>query len=164
MTFLHNVTCGSAVATALFLTSAMPAAAVVVTGVCGGGQGIRFAASDKDNSTTTSGTFVTLPEATVPFTTKFSTDCVMVHFSAWIDAKSRPVFIRAFLNNTTAALPLEVEFSAGASANERSAASFFFVFPSIPPGNHTLRIQYRSGVAGQPVNIKRHNTIVYFGD
>ncbi len=71
------------------------------------------------------------------------------------------VFVRAYLDNTTAALPFEVQYS-GDDGNFAHAHSYEFVFPSVAPGAHVVRGEFRSNLNGNTVTVLRHTTVVQF--
>lgn len=106
-------------------------------------------------STTSSTNFVNLPEAAVNFTQAGpGPSCVVVRFSAMALTSNNSVNVRAILENNTTALPSDVGFAT-------DDLSFEFVFPSVAPGNHAVRLQYKS-FSGQAVTIKRRNTVVQY--
>ncbi len=143
---------------AVLTTANAPAA--IVTSSCSPTK-VRYMASDLDASSTTSVQFVQVPEAVVSFTQGGTgASCVLVRFSAQVfvasGAGSTGIF-RAFLDNTKAALPESVQFTGNSTSNE--ARSFEFIFPLVAPGNHVVRMQFRSNT-GTNVFVERHNTIV----
>jgi hypothetical protein len=138
-----------------------PAPAAATTVACNPVK-LRMIASDSPNVSTDLTTFKTLSEATVSFTQGgTAASCVVVRFSAesFVTSFNGIVFVRAFLDNTTAAVPGEVQFS-GDDGNRYRAHSYDFIFPSVAPGAHVLRMQFRSGTGGDTVFIKRRTTIV----
>ena len=120
---------------------------------------VRAIMSEFENSTDKT-TFRTLQEGSLTFTQGGTApSCVIVHFSAQIDSDCL-LTIRAFLDNTTAALPPEVELTS--FLGDVSARSFSFVFPNVAPGSHTLRMQFHILNPGEIAIIKRHNVIVQY--
>ena len=121
---------------------------------------MKISVSELDSSSTTSTTFKTLPEASVSFTQGgISANCVVVRFSAvTVSGPNDGVKIRAHMDNTTVALPGEVFYS-GDEGAAFGARSYDFVFPSVAPGSHVLRMQFRS-TNGNIVYVHRHTTIV----
>jgi hypothetical protein len=109
-----------------------------------------------------SATFAQIPEASVSFTQGgASASCVLVRFSAETFAEGNEnTLIRAFLDGVTAGLPAEVQYS-GTDNGQFSARSFEFIFPSVAPGAHVVRMQYRSR-NGTFTKVLRHNTVVQF--
>jgi hypothetical protein len=66
--------------------------------------------------------------------------------------------IRAFLDNTTAARPGEATYLSIIGSGT-SGHTFEFILPSVAPGSHTVRMQFRS-VNGGTVSVLSHNTVV----
>jgi hypothetical protein len=103
---------------------------------------------------------VNIPEATISFVQGgTSASCVIVRFSAGICAPGGGVYVRAFLDQTTAALPIDINYASNDACFQ--AHAFEFIFPSVAPGVHTVRMQYRS-LSGTIVYVARHNTVVQF--
>lgn len=89
-----------------------------------------------------------------------SASCVIVRFSAITFAVvDNRVEIRAYLDNGPAALPAAVMYSDGSGG--AGAHSFEFIFPSVAPGFHVVRMQYRSPNGGL-ISVSRHTTVVQF--
>jgi hypothetical protein len=110
---------------------------------------------------TGSATFVNIAEGAVSFTvggTKAS--CVLVRFSAETISDNTGVVIRPFLDNITAPLRGEVRYS-GHDGDSYGAHAYDFVFPSVPPGNHVVRMQFR-GETGVGVTVIHYTTIVQY--
>jgi hypothetical protein len=141
---------------------------VATTGTCTMKKA-NFTASTLDFSTTTSATFVNIPEGLVSFTQGGSTSgCVIVDFSGMVFANAAGAaleYVRAVLNTGAVAVPFETQFNGDddEDADGRWARShaYTFVFPSVAPGAHTIQMQFRSLVAGQTVFMHRHTTVVY---
>jgi hypothetical protein len=97
---------------------------------------------------TNSNTFKSIPEAAITFTQGGTApSCVVVRFSAassvTVSGVSRIV---ARLDGVTDAEPGSVQFS---GENVGSVAhSFDFLFPSVAPGAHTVRMMYRTNGTG----------------
>jgi hypothetical protein len=92
---------------------------------------------------TNSITLVGIPEAAITFTQGgTSPSCVVVRFSAASSVTGGGISrVAAKLDNVTFAAPPEAQFS---GANNGSVShSFEFLFPSVAPGSHTVRIMYR---------------------
>jgi hypothetical protein len=145
---------------AVLMPADAPAAPVTVA--CSPGK-MKIVASSLDQSFRTAETFGNIPEATVTFTQGGTgPSCVLVQFSAGtFQLGGDSVMVRAYLNNTTAAVPAEVQYSTdNGVAHASNASSYQFVFPSVAPGNHTLRMQYRSN-GGDGVFVHRHTTVVH---
>jgi hypothetical protein len=119
-------------------------------------------------SSTTSTTFVDIPEATVQFVVGGTTpSCVIVRFSGESSSNENASTIRPLLDVNTKALPAEVAFGGLDCSNgacTTRAHAFEFVFPRVAPGTHLLRMQYEAAFPPpkQPVYIGRHNTVVQY--
>jgi len=128
---------------------------------------VRFSASQMSGGerSTTSRTFVNMPEATAGFTQGGTgPTCIIVEFSGLAYAAGTDkMAVRALLNNTTSAQPGEMIIATNDNASNRQglARGANFVFPLIEPGSHTLTMQYRS-VTGGAVKIGAHTTIVHY--
>jgi hypothetical protein len=106
--------------------------------------------------------FVNIPEATVDFTQVGAAgSCVIARFSAETVSGADAgdiLFVRAVLDNSVGQ-PLFVRYSA--VENVYRAHTFEFVFPTVMPGAHTVRMQYR-GNSGNPVSIGMHTLVVHY--
>ena len=164
MTRLCTALCFAA---ASVVMTSNPGHAAPVTGSCSPTK-VKFIASSLFDPTT-SLTFMNLPESVVNFTQGgTSPSCVIVSFSAdpisapQIPGNPAPLTVRAVLDGVTLALPNEVDLSDGGDDGNQ-ARSFDFIFPSVAPGPHSVRIQFKTvsaGLSGTTVN--RHNVIVNF--
>lgn len=129
---------------------------------------VKFIASDPTFFQTTSTTFVNLPQSAVNFTQGGTgPSCVIVSVSAVPDAVASspptpaPMTVRVMLDGTTAALPNEVDFSDGADTGNQ-VRSFDFIFPSVAPGAHNVRVQFKASPDAGFTDMNRHNVIVQF--
>lgn len=121
-------------------------------------------------SNTLSETYVDVPEATVSFVQGGSApSCVIVRFSAQTFAKGNGMTVRPLMDVNTRALPAGVQYAAmdcSAEGCGDHSYSFEFVFPSVAPGTHLLRMQYHaafsSGTNVGPVYIGPHNMVVQY--
>jgi len=143
--------------------AAAPAAPTVVT--CAPTK-LKVAVSLLEPSVTESSSFVTVPETHVGFTQGGSSkSCVIVRFSAetFASGPDSAVRVRALLDNTKVAIPAEVTYSA-VDNFDRAAHSYEFVFPNVAPGNHTIKMQFRSANSCNcfVVSIGVHTTVVQF--
>jgi len=156
--FVRAPLCGGLLMLTMLTPATAPAAQVTFT--CSPTK-VKGTVSDLTNTSTVSGTFVHIAEAVVPFLQGgVSASCVIVRFSAETYSHNIAI-VRAYLDKTTAALPNEVIYT-GTDANFLvRARSYEFVFPSVAPGNHTVRMQFRSG-DGEIVTVSRYNTTVHF--
>lgn len=152
---------GAALLIAMLTPAAAPAAPVNFT--CSPTK-VKGSVSALDTGTTTSPAFVNIPEATVAFKQGGTTaSCVIVRFSAHAFADAGlSLVIRAYLDNTTAALPAEVTYATGENLPGGGARSYEFVFPNVAPGNHLVRMQFRSATGDFAVLVLRHTTVAQF--
>lgn len=112
------------------------------------------------NSQRSSTTFGNVPETSVNFVQGGAkASCVIVRFSA--TTFGAKMMVRAFLDGVTVSIPDEVLFSSGDNNGLGGAHSFEFVFRSVAPGSHIVRMQYRSDpFAPGTVTMQRHITVV----
>jgi hypothetical protein len=109
---------------------------------------------------TTSTTFVNLPSSVVNFVQGgASASCVIVQFSAAvITSTNAQLTLRATLDGVASSLPDSTPLMVdGANFETRSAV---FVFPSVTPGAHTVRIQFLTSVG--TVEVSRSNVVVQY--
>src|SRR4051812_19650762 len=128
--FIGALLCGGLL---LLVRSAALAAATPTAGACKPTSVRYLAAADFIVSSTTSGTFVDVPQARVTFIQGgASASCVIVRFSAgtYATGVNEGIILRAYLDNTTAALPSALQFS-GDDTTKIRVHSFDFIFPSI---------------------------------
>ena len=119
-------------------------------------------------SSTTSTTFIDIPEATLQFVQGGTApSCVIVRFSGESSSNENALTVRPMLDVNTKALPTEVAFggldcSPGGCTTR--AQAFEFVFPRVAPGTHLLRMQYSAAFPPpkQPAYLGRHNTVVQY--
>ena len=106
-------------------------------------------------------TFTNVPHTSVTFTQGGAVPtCVIVRFSAQVGASNGTnMHVRAVLDGATLALPPEVRFAF--TADTSAARSYEFIFPSVAPGKHVLRMQYQSS-NGSSMNISNRSTIVLY--
>jgi hypothetical protein len=154
-------------ATLIATLLAGPALASPTTGSCSPTK-VRLLASDGVGGLAMSTTFVNLPEGKVSFVQGGTgASCVIVSLSANSFATGpnpstpAPLTVRVMLDDTTPALPNQVDFSDGADM-ANVARSFDFIFPSVAPGTHSLRVQYKTTADAQFINLMPHNIVVQF--
>jgi len=114
--------------------------------------------------TTDSDTFVNFLANAVNFTQGgASASCVIVRFSTIATGSSGNVLsVAALLDGSTQGLPFDMPFSDGGDSIGQ-ARSFDFIFPGVAPGNHSVRMKFRSRLgAGHNVSIGPHNIIVEY--
>jgi hypothetical protein len=157
-TILSLLAGATAVTVAVLMTGTAPDA--LTTSSCAPTK-LHYMASDTSASTSTSANFVSVPEAAITFTQGGSTkSCVVVRFSAeTFEFEDGGIRIKATLDNTTVAVPPEVNYSAG-DRGTAGAHAFDFIFPLVAPGSHTVRIQFRSGGNPGTARVQHHTTIV----
>jgi hypothetical protein len=115
-----------------------------------------------DTTSTTSLTYLNVPESLVSFRQGgASASCVVVRFSAQAAAGTNgSLYIRAYLDDSTTAAPQElIYYNAGEPFF--GVRSYDFIFPSVAPGRHSLRMQFRSA-SGTWVGVYFHTTIVQY--
>ncbi len=113
---------------------------------------ISYVTGEDTSLSTTSTAYVDVPGMSSTFTEGGTvTRCVVVQYTAYVFAATGGtalMYVRALLDGVTVASPTETQFD-GDSDEEgdgrwaRSHA-FNFVFPSVTPGGHTIKIQWRS--------------------
>jgi hypothetical protein len=109
----------------------------------------RTAYRTQSNSvSTTSPTFSTMPNTHFPVT--HAAGCIIVDFSAMvlIVNSTERMLVRAWIGGIGAAEPLQMNLGRPASANQYETRSTHFVFPNVPAGTHTVRIEWRSQNGG----------------
>jgi|EndMetStandDraft_4_1072995.scaffolds.fasta_scaffold385523_2 hypothetical protein len=135
-------------------------AAAPATGTCRPVQ-VKFIASSLDHSTT-SFSFVGIPETLIAFTQGgAAASCVLVRFSASTYGANAidVVNVRALVDNVVSH-PAVISVR-GESDTVGFPRSFEFIFPSVAPGNHTVRMQFSSD-KGNLVHVKNHNMVVQY--
>ncbi|MGQ0484159.1 MAG: hypothetical protein ACT4SY_02225 [Hyphomicrobiales bacterium] len=143
-----------------------PTPQAVVSGACTDLTKANFISDDSINKSTSSNNFVNVPNAGVSFNQGGTGNgCVIVTFTAEAFARvSRLLQIRARLENGAIAAPGVVQLS-GDDDEDRDgdwarAHAFTFIFPSVAPGAHTVRMQFRSVFFFEPVTIHKHTVVV----
>jgi hypothetical protein len=137
------------------------------TGLCKGITNFSFATGETLAQSTTSTTFVDIPDMTVPFTVGGTSlkNCIKVEFSAFtFAALDRLLYVRALLDGVKVASPSEVQFSGDddedADGNWARSHAFNFEFSNVAAGPHTLKIQFRS-FDGGTVFVHRRSVFVH---
>jgi hypothetical protein len=134
---------------------------------------LSYASSDTTGVSTTSTTYVNVPDMSVSFTISgTASTCIVVSYTAEVYTGSDPnslignevMFVRARLDGAVVGFPAEAQFE-GDSDEDGDGAwarahAFNFVFPNVAPGAHTLRIQWRS-IFGGTVVTHRRTAVVY---
>ena len=133
MRMLHSV--GAALVLAVLVPAA--ASAFTTTGSCSPTR-VRYAVSDSFDLPAESPEFKNLRQAAVTFTQGGTApSCVLVRFSSGATSIGNSLQVRAVIDDTIIALPPQRLF---VQANEGAQQTVEFVFPSIAPGTHILRI------------------------
>ncbi len=137
-----------------------------VSGICTDMTKINYKSDDSIDHSTFSTSFVNVPKASVGFNQGGSSSgCVIVTFTA--EAFTDPdglMQVRARLDDSVTAAPGVVQFSGDEDedADGRWARShaFTFIFPSVAPGSHLVRIQFRTVDFFRQVVIHKHTVVV----
>jgi len=132
----------------------------VVTGSCPT-PGTHFVAADDTGNSTISTTYVDVPNMTVTFTAGGTRSfCATATFSAFTFAPGDALLaVQALMDGTVVGAPGEQQFS-GDDGVWAVSHAFTFVFPSVAPGAHTIKIQYRS-FDGKTVFMHRRSLVVF---
>jgi len=146
--FLTVVTRSAAFALTV-LSAATAAHAQTTEGACAP-AGVKYIANGGSLSTSTSFSNVD-GAATTIVQGGNAPSCVLVLFSgAAASDPSTTMFLRATLDGHTIAVPSQLQFFRNSTTNtlffESRAGNF--VFPSVAPGTHRVRIQFMSGDGG----------------
>ena len=105
--------------------------------------------------------FAVMPNTHYPVT--HAAGCLIVDFAGEVagDTADDAMFIRASIQGIGAAEPPEVFLGLPVAANFREMRSMRFVFPNVPAGTHTVRIEWRSLSGGTVATESRTLTIQY---
>lgn len=138
----------------------------VVSGNCANVTKINYKSDENIDKFTSSSSFVNVPNAGVSFSQGGTgSGCVIVTFTAEAFAPGgRLLQVRARLDDSVTAAP-ETVFLSGDDDEDgdgrwaRSRA-FTFIFPSVAPGSHFVRMQFRSPDIFGRVYIHKHTVVV----
>jgi hypothetical protein len=121
-----------------------------------------IAQTTNTNRTTTSNVFAQIPEAAANVTQVGSANgCVIVDFSAMVNTLgTTALYVTATLDGK-ASLPDYSQLIANNGTFEARSTSF--VFSSVTPGLHQVKVLFRSSTNGTAVNINRSNIIIHYG-
>jgi hypothetical protein len=114
-----------------------------------------------DCAQTDSTDFINIPHAALDVTVGGSAPtCVIVSFSAQTKTASKEnMDVRAKITGVGIGEPEDVTFGSGTGELEARATQF--VFANVPPGDHTVHIQYRSAKAGTVVKLCEPTVVVH---
>lgn len=115
---------------------------------------------------TTSTSFVDISGAGVSISVGGTTpSCVIVTYSGRVTALdgagNEGMYVRPLMDSITDALPTNIVFTANDNSGLYDAHSFTWVFPSVSPGNHQVKMQFRSET-GSSVSIFGHTVLVQY--
>jgi hypothetical protein len=112
-------------------------------------------------ASTSSASFVNIPQTQLDFTVGGAAEtCVIVVFSAQTQtAADENMGVRAFITGLGSGEPADTFLGAGTGAVE--ARSTQFMFENVSPGDYSLRMQYRSGLAGSSVTICEPTVVIH---
>jgi len=135
-----------------------PSAVVTESGGCAL-TNQSFVATNDTSATTTSSTYVDVPNSSVSFTTAGSaTSCLTVVFTAVAYSPTGAIRIRAVLGSNTVSSQTDIQF-VGQGLPYADSHTFTFYFKGVRPGKHTIRIQWLSA-QGAAVYMWQHTTVV----
>jgi len=119
-----------------------------------------FRAQTTGGGSTSSTTFVNVPNAGLNVTVGGANPtCVIVVFTAQTQTTANEnMLVRARIPGIGNGVPAEFSMGPGTGTTEARPAQF--VFNNVPPGNYTVRMQYRS-VPGTTVTITRPTMVVH---
>jgi hypothetical protein len=146
--------CLAAAFFALAAGLAMAPIAEALAKSCGQLLNTEIAQSGAGQFTTSSIIFANVVGSNVSFNVAgASPSCVIVSFSAQAFAQNRTgMHVRALLDNNVESVDGVVIF-VGDSGAFPEAHAYNFLFPSVSPGPHTVKMQYRSHADGFPTVI-----------
>ena len=121
---------------------------------------VAFVTDDATGASTTSTTYVNVPNAAVSFSQGGrTTGCIVVNFSAWAFAPGTALMmVRAQLDGVDMAPGGDQQFTA--TDGTFAVAHAFSWTANAAVGNHTVQIQFRS-FDGQSVFIHKHTSSVH---
>jgi hypothetical protein len=149
------------VAAALILVPLWPvgAAAQNVQGSCVVNRA-TFRAQTSGGGSTSSTTFVNIPNTALNLTVGGANPtCVIVVFTAQTQTTANEnMVVRARIPGIGIGVPAEFSMGPGTGTTEARPAQF--VFENVPPGDYTVRMQYRS-IPGTTVTLTRPTLVVH---
>jgi hypothetical protein len=126
---------------------------------------LDYVENTANGQSTTSRTFVDLPGTSVTFTQGgTAASCVEVDFTAMTFAPGGALLqVQPVLDGATLGVPSHVQLSGDDDENANGQWSrshaFDFIFPSVAPGSHTMKMQFQS-VGSLTVIINRNAMLV----
>jgi hypothetical protein len=119
-------------------------------------------ATHVDLNSTTSTTYIDVPGASVPIKVSNRAGCITVQFSSMVQSMGNELlFVKAVLMpGEIASEPGQMQFES-ASPLRILTRSATFVFPDVPAGEYTVKMQYRSR-SGGTVWVHRGVTVVSY--
>jgi hypothetical protein len=163
MSALHEtypkLSCGGVALTAALFVAAMCSSAAAIEGDCTVNRATFR--SESGSQTTGSTTFVNISDAELDISVGGSDPtCLIVVFTAQTQtASNENMAVRARIPGVGNGEPAEFSLGPGTGTTEARAAQF--VFDDVPPGDHTLRMQFRSVINGTSVTISRPTVVVH---
>lgn len=138
------------------------AGAAPVTGACRP-TALKYSASSPTDATRSLEGFAPIPEARIAFTQGgTNASCVIVRFSAATTPQDGGIVaIRPVIDGDLAVFPLPISTDYSADTIWQTATSFEFIFPSVAPGQHVVRMYYRSP-QGTQVRVHHYNMVIQY--
>lgn len=141
------------------------AARLVTAKNCGALTRVKVKTSnDLTGQGTFSTTFVDVINSPTSFRQKGSgPGCAILNFSAqaWPSGNTNLIYIQALLDGVTPSLAGEIQFNAGPETYS-DAHSYNFVFPSVAPGLHVVKVQMRTLDAANTVFINDFSMVLNY--
>lgn len=120
-------------------------------------------AQNSTSQSTSSTAFSDVSGSTVSFNTGGSSNsCVLVNFSAQAFApadRGQILHLQAIRDGNITSVDGSIQLAAE-NASFSDAHAYNFLFTDVPPGAHTIKMQYRSQVSGQDVFINDFDMLV----
>jgi hypothetical protein len=156
------MSCGRALLGALTLAALWPVEATAqnVQGSCVVNRA-TFRAQTSGGGSTSSTAFVNIPQAALDVAVGGANPtCVIVVFTAQTQTTANEnMLVRGQIPGIGVGVPAEFAMGPGTGTTEARPAQF--VFENVPPGDYSVRMQFRSVVAGTTVTITRPTVIVH---
>lgn len=158
-----KVTCVALLAGAVLpVATANLSSAATVNGTCAGLTGFSFKTATA-LAGTQSTTYVDVPNTSISFVQGGSgAGCAVVSFSApanAVDLGGNALVVRAVLDDSVFCEPKGDTYFAGSI--DLRASAMTFICPSVGPGNHSIKMQFRS-LTGAQTGLDRRTTTVNY--